>query len=65
MITLNVAAAGFVVTVLMFLMKSAADIRKEAIDATKDRANISAQLEVITYRLTRIEKELEEFASQI
>lgn len=60
MVTLNLVAAGLVFSALTFLMKSAAEIRKEAIDATKDRANISAQLEVITYRLMRIEKELEQ-----
>ncbi len=59
MIGIDVAAAGLILTALGFLMKTGHAIRKEAVAAANERAELHSTLKLIIYRLTRIENHLE------
>jgi hypothetical protein len=58
MVGIDTAAAGLILTALIFLMKSAADVRKEAVQAANERAAMNSKLEIIAYRVMLIEKGL-------
>ncbi len=58
MIGIDTAAAGLILTALMFLMKSASDAKKEAIQAANERGVMNSKLEIIAYRVLRIEQGL-------
>ncbi|BAY10307.1 hypothetical protein [Calothrix sp. NIES-2098] len=58
MLSLLMTAAGLILAALSFLVKCAHDIRNEAIEATKERAKLQSQIELMLYRLDRIERQL-------
>ncbi|OUL34106.1 hypothetical protein [Nostoc sp. 106C] len=60
MIGIDVAAGGLVLAALTFLLKATGDMKKDAADAAMHRERMSGHLEIIMFRVTRIEKHLDD-----
>ncbi|OUL36351.1 hypothetical protein BV372_08000 [Nostoc sp. T09] len=65
MIGVDIAAGGLVLAALTFLLKATGDMKRDAAEAAMHRERMSGQLEIIVYRVTRIEKHLDENTNRV
>ncbi|OUL28274.1 hypothetical protein BV378_07580 [Nostoc sp. RF31YmG] len=65
MIGIDVAAGGLFLAALTFFFKATGEMKKDAAEAATHRAEMSGQLQIIVFRVTRIEKHLDEQTKQV
>ncbi|OUL28776.1 hypothetical protein [Nostoc sp. 106C] len=65
MIGIDVAAAGLFLAAITFFFKATGEMKKDAAEAATHRERTSGQLEIIVFRVTRIEKHLDGQTKQV